>query len=72
MIAHMNGEHEESPFCYLCGKYFGTNKLLKNHSITTHRELQDMTESECEENVEATKDKKKAKKKNKNKKKQTV
>ena len=46
--------------------------ILKNHSITTHRELQDRTESECEENAEATKDKKKTKKRNKNKKKETV
>ena len=51
MIAHMSGEHEESPFCYLCGKYFGTKKFLKNHSITTQRELQNMTESECEERI---------------------
>ena len=63
----MSGEHEESLFCYLSGKYFGTKKLLKNHSKNTHGELQDITESECEENVQDTKDKKKAKKKNKNK-----
>ena len=65
----MSAEHEESPFCYLCGKYFGTKKVLNNRSISTQKEFQDITESECEENAQVTKDKKKAKKKNKNKKK---
>ena len=69
LIDHMNAEHEECPYCYLCGKYFGTKKLFKSHNSETHKELQDMTDSECEKDPHDTKDKKKVKKKNKNKKK---
>ena len=59
----MSTGHEERPFCYLCGKYFGTKKFLKTHYKTTQKEFKDMTESEGEENNQLTKDIKKAKKK---------
>ena len=63
----MSVEHVKTWPCYLCGRYFGAHKILKNHNISTHKEYQDMTEIECEENDQVAKDKKKAKKKIKNK-----
>lgn len=69
MIAHMSTEHEECPFCYFCGKYFGTKKFLKDHNSSKHKELHDMTESESEDNTQLTKHVKKVKQKKKNRKK---
>ena len=30
MVTHVREDHEEFPYCYFCGEYFGTEKSLKN------------------------------------------